>query len=75
MFLDHEGRGLVASRGEGEQREDQEGEKAERRDAQGARIRLEANLGGLSDKSGERKAGNSVKFWLALALRLYPSSY
>ena len=58
VLFDDEGRGLVASRGEGEQREDQEGEKAERRDGQGAKIRLEANLGGLSDKNGERKARN-----------------
>jgi hypothetical protein len=56
VLLDHDARGLVASGGEGEQRKNQEGEKAERRDAQRARFRLEANLGGLSDKSGERKA-------------------
>jgi hypothetical protein len=56
VLLDHDARGLVASGGEGEQRKNQEGEKAERRDAQGAGIRLEGNLGGLSDKSGERKA-------------------
>ncbi len=45
VLVDHNGRGFVAAGGEGEQRKDQEGEKAERRDAQGAKFRLETNLG------------------------------